>query len=715
MESARRPCCTTFCRLSFKRPVRLVDLVADVACERDRRERRVQLVGQFGGERGKIVDEVERVLDLVGDAGRELAERGQLLGLDQPVLRGAQIVERFGKLPRAILHLVEQAGVLDRDHGLVGEGLEQVDRLVRELTSLRPRHRDGADRNAVAQHRHHEDAAIASRARQLLHGVCEIGLVLHVGADGIVSALGHPAVNARRRQRCREGAEQIGVAGFVVRGEGGQMQHAVLEAGDGRRMPADQRLGAVGDGLEHRGDVGRRGRDHLEDVGGRGLALQRLARRIEQADILDRDHRLVGESLQQPHVMLGEGAGGPAGRDDDADGFALAHQGREQHAAIAAGARDVARGRFELGVGQLRRGAVGHERKGREARERHRERGLQHAIAGRIGRRERGKMRRAVDIAQHCRGEAADQPVGVGGDGVEHRLHVGRRGGHHLQDVGGRGLAFQRLPDLVEQACILDRDHGLIGKGLQQLHEVGRERAWLGAGDADHADRRAAVHQRHEQHAAEAAQPRQIAVQRGDVRSLAVGKLDRLAAAHQRKGRKLRDLARERGLQPCVGLRAGRRVGHEMQLVADELEHGGGEATEQASGTRRNLSEYRTGIGGRGRDIAQDLGAGALAVARNRKLAAQSRVLGGELVGDVMGSLGHLQSGWMPRRARHRAGLSHPPREEPASGWPHVPGRDTSVSLLVMNSSNTGMPSCVFWMPRLMAGMMSSGFVTRSP
>src|SRR6266699_2141462 len=44
-----------------------------------------------------------------------------------------------------------------------------------------------------------------------------------------------------------------------------------------------------------------------------------------------------------------------------------------------------------------------------------------------------------------------------------------------------------------------------------------------------------------------------------------------------------------------------------------------------------------------------------------------------------------------------------------------VPGRDTSVSLLVMNSSSTGMPSLVFAMPRRIAGMMSSGFVTRSP
>jgi hypothetical protein len=45
----------------------------------------------------------------------------------------------------------------------------------------------------------------------------------------------------------------------------------------------------------------------------------------------------------------------------------------------------------------------------------------------------------------------------------------------------------------------------------------------------------------------------------------------------------------------------------------------------------------------------------------------------------------------------------------------HVPGRETSVSLLVINSSSTGMPSLVLAMPRWIAGMMSSGLVTRSP
>ena len=54
------------------------------------------------------------------------------------------------------------------------------------------------------------------------------------------------------------------------------------------------------------------------------------------------------------------------------------------------------------------------------------------------------------------------------GDRVEHRLHVGRRAADDAQDLGRRGLLLERLLGLVEQAHVLDRDHRLVGEGLQQ-------------------------------------------------------------------------------------------------------------------------------------------------------------------------------------------------------------------------------------------------------
>ena len=41
-----------------------------------------QFVDQFDRDSREIVDEIERILDLVSDAGGQLTERGKLLGLN---------------------------------------------------------------------------------------------------------------------------------------------------------------------------------------------------------------------------------------------------------------------------------------------------------------------------------------------------------------------------------------------------------------------------------------------------------------------------------------------------------------------------------------------------------------------------------------------------------------------------------------------------------
>ncbi len=102
---------------------------------------------------------------------------------------------------------------------------------------------------------------------------------------------------------------------------------------------------------------------------------------------------------------------------------------------------------------------------------------------------------------------SADQPIGAGRDRLEHRLHVRRRAGDHLQDVGGRGLPLQRLFGFVEQPRIFDGDDGLVGKSLQQLNVVRGECTGLLARHADHSDGRPVTPQRDEEQAAEAAHP----------------------------------------------------------------------------------------------------------------------------------------------------------------------------------------------------------------
>ena len=83
------------------------------------------------------------------------------------------------------------------------------------------------------------------------------------------------------------------------------------------------------------------------------------------------------------------------------------------------------------------------------------------------------------------------QLAGAFDDGLQHRLHVGRRGGDDPQDVGAAGLVVQRLREIarlglhfLEQPDIPDRDHGLVGEGLQQGDLLVAERIALRCGEA---------------------------------------------------------------------------------------------------------------------------------------------------------------------------------------------------------------------------------------
>ena len=113
--------------IAFQHLRQLADLAALLLSSAALEQALRQFVDQLGRQRREIIDEVERVLDLVRDAGRKLAERGELLRLHQAVLRSTQIVKGSGKLFRACLHLVEQADVLDGDHSLIREASHQLD------------------------------------------------------------------------------------------------------------------------------------------------------------------------------------------------------------------------------------------------------------------------------------------------------------------------------------------------------------------------------------------------------------------------------------------------------------------------------------------------------------------------------------------------------------------------------------------------------------
>src|SRR5262249_47692307 len=86
----------------------------------------------------------------------------------------------------------------------------------------------------------------------------------------------------------------------------------------------------------------RRGGDHLEDVGAAGLVGESLGKitrsclhLLEQADIADGDHGLVGKGLQQGDLLVAEPVHLFAAKRDRAEALTLAQQRYAQNRAVA--------------------------------------------------------------------------------------------------------------------------------------------------------------------------------------------------------------------------------------------------------------------------------------------------------------------------------------------------------------------------------------------
>ena len=105
-------------------------------------------------------------------------------------------------------------------------------------------------------------------------------------------------------------------------------------------------------------------------------------------------------------------------------------------------------------------------------------------------RRERGQMERVIVEAQHRGREAADQALCPIAMASNTGCKSDGEAGDDLKNVGGGGLSLQSLLGLVEQPGVLDRDHRLIGEGLNQRNLARRERLDMVAPQGEHADRR---------------------------------------------------------------------------------------------------------------------------------------------------------------------------------------------------------------------------------
>ena len=96
--------------------------------------------------------------------------------------------------------------------------------------------------------------------------------------------------------------------------------------------------------------IERRAADDLQHIGGGGLLFQRLLGLVEEAHIVDRDRRLIGERPEQAHIFLSEGPDPLARRRYQADHAAFGQHRYGQGGAKTAHARVFAPFRIWTGL-----------------------------------------------------------------------------------------------------------------------------------------------------------------------------------------------------------------------------------------------------------------------------------------------------------------------------------------------------------------------------
>src|SRR5215831_7878147 len=178
-------------------------------------------------------------------------------------------VERRPQLTVARLQLREQAHVLDGDHGLVGERLQQLDLLLRKWFDDSSCDRDRPDGSALTKHRHGQDGT------EHTEGVDDVWIVV------VIRDL-HDRCRkdaSRRRTRAARSLRESLADGFDFFGRtavlGGEVDQLTVEPMNSRQIRAAEQRRRLRDCIEDRLDIRRRARDDAEDITGCRLPGQR--------------------------------------------------------------------------------------------------------------------------------------------------------------------------------------------------------------------------------------------------------------------------------------------------------------------------------------------------------------------------------------------------------------------------------------------------------
>ena len=279
--------------------------------------------------------QLHRPADDGGEHGVEI-ERG--IDRARHFLERLQFPDRAGQLVRPLLQFAEQPRILDRDHRLIGEGAHQFDLPLAEQLDPFPRETNRADHGPFAQQRHPKNGTSPGR-HSLGPGVVRVGQDVR---DMHHSAFEQhpPGEGFTTGDNCSLAPDRP-ILGVQCKGRYIAVDLA-LAYGDRSDIGAAKPARRFGHRVQHRLHIGGRAADDVEHLAGRGLVFERLLQIvgalpqiIEQPCILDRNHRLVGESGDEFDLCGCEGSHGSPGAADDTDRLAVSQDRHAEKCPVA--------------------------------------------------------------------------------------------------------------------------------------------------------------------------------------------------------------------------------------------------------------------------------------------------------------------------------------------------------------------------------------------
>ena len=255
-----------------------------------------------------------------GDVGRRARDRTEHLGDRRLAL------EPF-------FRLVEETRILHRDRGLACERLDDAGVRLGEPSWLRTAHeKDPFD--VVRDHEGNTEDGPRDAG-----GVLQIELgvgpdVLDLNGPPLEEHASDHAVTPGRELPARpERPQPRDLLGRS--GDRGDLAHATIDPDDRAGVGISQAHRALRDRREHTIEIERGAADRPEDLRDGGLLVQRLLRRVEEPNVLDRDRGLVGEGPSEVDLLLGEGAQLESAEADRAKRSAFPHEGHGEERADA--------------------------------------------------------------------------------------------------------------------------------------------------------------------------------------------------------------------------------------------------------------------------------------------------------------------------------------------------------------------------------------------